>query len=180
MEKTVLETEERSGTDNSSLGEDVADSLLTTGLGAVELRGRILGDGVRGNVNEAVDIVLGDGIGNTGGTLDVDVLEIEVLGGVVATDQVVDNVGVADRLLNGSSVAEIHFLEICQRMLAQEVRYKKRRTRKTTRPRSPETLRWRLAISSRKGTTTVHPARAMGCVQHLSRELGRASMYRVC
>ena len=33
-------------------------------------------------------------------------------------------------------------------------------TMNTTRPRSPVTLRWRLVISSRKGTTTVHPCRA--------------------
>ena len=32
----------------------------------------------------------------------------------------------------------------------------------TTLPRSPATLRWRLAISSRKGTMTVHPERAVG------------------
>lgn len=65
---------------------------------------------MRGDVDEAVDIVLGDGIGDTGGTLDVDVLEVEVLGGVVATDQVVDNVGMTNGLFDGGSVAEIHFL----------------------------------------------------------------------
>ena len=32
---------------------------------------------------------------------------------------------------------------------------------KTTRPRSAATLRWRLAISSRNGTMTVHPERAV-------------------
>ena len=47
-----------------------------------------------------VDIVLGDGIDNSACALNVDVLEIKVLGRVVATDQVVDNVGVADGLVD--------------------------------------------------------------------------------
>jgi hypothetical protein len=110
VEQTVLEAEHGGRADDCCLGEDVADSLLSAGLGTVELGGRVQGGRVRGNVNEAVNIVLGDGIGDAGGTLDVDVLEVEVLGGVVATDQVVDNVRVTDRLVDGSRVAEIHFL----------------------------------------------------------------------
>lgn len=69
----------------------------------------------------------------------------------------------SDALLNGLGVPQVVFLwpasaSSCPQTI-QAV--KTVRTMKTTRPRSPVGFRWRLAISSRYGTTTVHPWRAM-------------------
>lgn len=107
VEEAVLEAEHGCGSDDGGLGEDVAGDLLAVVLGLVELRGRVGVDRVRGDVNEAVDIVLGHGGSNTVGTLDVDVLKVEVLGGVVAASQVEDHVGVAYALLNAVGVAQV-------------------------------------------------------------------------
>ncbi|KAJ8109671.1 hypothetical protein OPT61_g7294 [Boeremia exigua] len=59
----------------------------------------------------AVDVVLCDGLGDALGALDVDVGQVEVLGGVVATNEVVDNVRVPHALLDRRRVAQIHFHE---------------------------------------------------------------------
>jgi hypothetical protein len=78
-------------------------------------------------VDEAVDIVLGNSIGDTLDTVDVDILVGEVpgivrnhlfmyitrynsLGGILTTDKVVDNIGVTNALLNGLGVAQVVFL----------------------------------------------------------------------
>lgn len=82
-------------------------------------------------MDEAVDIVLGNSIGNTLDTVDVNVLVGEVpgivrnhlfmyithynsLGGILATDKVVDNIGVTNALLNGLGVAQVVFLHWSQ------------------------------------------------------------------
>jgi hypothetical protein len=98
MEEVVLETEHGSGADDGGLGVDVADDLLTPGLyslvscsrvsysdlphitdlGSEVLRGRVPAGIVGGNVNEAVDIVLGDSIRDALNTVDMDILVGEV------------------------------------------------------------------------------------------------------
>ena len=111
VEKTILGTEHGSGSHNSRLGEDVTDNLLTASLGAVKLRGRVQLCRVGRDVNETVDIILGDGRSNAVGALDVDILEVKVLGRIIPTNQVVDNVRMAHGLLDGLGVPEIVFLE---------------------------------------------------------------------
>lgn len=59
----------------------------------------------------AVDIVLGDGLGDSLGPFDVDILETEVLGGIVAADEVVDDVRVPDTGFDRLGVAQIVFDE---------------------------------------------------------------------
>lgn len=119
-------------------------------------------------MDEAVDIVLGNSIGNTFDTIDVDVLVGEVpgvvrnhlfrytthynsLGGILATDKVVDNIGVTNALLNGLGVAQVVFLYWGQIPSSIRTTYTVGRlhTMNTTRPRSPVTFKCLLAISSR-------------------------------
>ena len=107
VEKAVLEAEHGRGPHDGGLGEDVAGDGLAVVLCLVEVRGRVRVDGVRGDVDVAVDVVLGDGRGDAVGALDVDVLEVEVLGRVVAADQVEDHVRVAHALLNAVGVAQV-------------------------------------------------------------------------
>ena len=107
VEKTVLETEHWCWPDNGSLWVDGADDLLSSRLGSVELRWRIWVCVVAGDVDETVDIVLGDGISDSLCSLNVDILKIKVLGWVVTANQVVDNIGVADGLLKGLGVTEV-------------------------------------------------------------------------
>jgi hypothetical protein len=137
-------------------------------LGGEVLGRRVTASVVGRNVNEAVDIVLGDSIGNTFDTIDVDVLVGEVpgvvrdhlfmcithcnsLGGILATDKVVDNIGVTNALLDGLSVAQVVFLSWGQTPSTIQTEYASARfhTMKTTRPRSPVTFKCLLAISSR-------------------------------
>lgn len=59
----------------------------------------------------AVDIILGDGLGDPLGSLDVDILKAEVLGGIVTADEVVDDVGMPDTGLDGLGVVQIIFDE---------------------------------------------------------------------
>ena len=97
VKKVVLETEHWRGTHDCCLGVDVADDLLTPSLyiistslvyiftGYIDLGSKILGRRVTarvvgGNVNETVDIVLGDSIGDALDTVDVDILVSEVPG----------------------------------------------------------------------------------------------------
>ena len=94
VEEVVLETEHGSGTDDGGLGVDVADDFLTPGLyssvsctrvscsnlpqitdlGSEVLGGRVPAGIVGGNVNEAVDIVLGDSIRDALNTVHMDIL----------------------------------------------------------------------------------------------------------
>lgn len=148
-------------------------------LGGIEFRSRIGVCVVRRDVDVPVDIILGDRLGDPFGALDMDVLQGEVpgpvsswpippsqarpradsLGGVVPADQVVDDVRVPDALLDRLGVVQIVFLASVQQ-LASLPGCPESLTMNTTRPRSPETLRWRFAISSRYGTMTVHPCLA--------------------
>ena len=85
VKQPVLETKHGSRPDNGRLGEDAPDYLLTTRLGSEEL-GLRLGIGiVRRDVDEAVDIVFGDSLGDALSTLDMDILEGEVPGPRVNT-----------------------------------------------------------------------------------------------
>jgi hypothetical protein len=137
-------------------------------LGGEVLGRRVTASVVRGNVDEAVDVVLGNSIGNTFDTVDVDVLVGEVpgvvrnhifmrithgnsLGGILATDKVVDDIGVTNALLDGLSVAQVVFLCRGQALSTIQTEYATARfhTMKTTRPRSPVTFKCLLAISSR-------------------------------
>ena len=107
VEKTIFETEHWCWSDNGSLWVDGANDLLSSRLGSVELRWRVWVCVVAGDVDETVDIVLGDGISDSLCSLNVDILKIEVLRWVVTANQVVDNIGVADGLLEGLGVAEV-------------------------------------------------------------------------
>lgn len=99
VEEVVLETEHGCRSHNCGLGVDFADDLLTPGLichqhsslrscvlpvctdlGSEILRGRVTAGVVRRNVNETVDIVLGNGVGNALNTVNVNVLVGEVPG----------------------------------------------------------------------------------------------------
>lgn len=107
VEKTILKTEHWCWPDDSSLWEDAADDLLSSRLSSEELGWRVWVCVVGRNVNEAIDVVLGDGISNSLSALNVDILEVEVLRWVAAADQVVDNIGVADTLLQGLGVTQV-------------------------------------------------------------------------
>lgn len=137
-------------------------------LGTEVLGRRVTASVVGRNVDEAVDIVLGNSVGNTFDTVDVDILVGEVpaivrnhvfmyithfnsLGGILATDKVVDNIGVTNALLNGLGVAQVVFLYWSQTPPSISTKYGVVRlhTMNTTRPRSPVTFKCLLAISSR-------------------------------
>ena len=78
-----------------------------------------------------------------------------ILRWIVTADEVIDDVRMPHTFFEGSCISNIKFLMIGLAIggLNLEARY----TVKTTRPRSPVTLRCLFAISSLKGTTTVHP-----------------------
>lgn len=79
-------------------------------------------------MDKAIDIVLGNSLSYPLGSLDVDILEgvvprrflsyrssnaprfIDLLGGVVTADQVVDNIGVSNALFDRLSVVEVVLL----------------------------------------------------------------------
>lgn len=78
-------------------------------------------------MDEAVDVVLGNSIGNALNTVNVDILVREVpriinnhtsmhsthfysLGRILTTDKVVNDIGVTNALLDGLGVAQIVFL----------------------------------------------------------------------
>merc|ERR1712054_320865 len=106
-EDVVLETKDGRRSDNCRLREDVPGNLLTTSLGSVEL-GRGVGVGaVGGNVDEAINVVLRHRFRDPLGSLDMDVLQSEVLGRVIAADQVVNNVGMADASFDRVRVAQV-------------------------------------------------------------------------
>lgn len=127
VKETVLETEHRSGSHNGRFGVDGTDNLLTPSLCGEELGRRVAVGIVGGNMDESVDIVLGDGLGDALGTVNVDVGVGEIsmlvngqstvvqyhshsLSGVLATDKVVDDIGVTDALFNRLGVAQVVFL----------------------------------------------------------------------
>lgn len=78
QQQLVLKAEQRRRSHNGRLRVYVPDYLLSTALGREECcRGVGVGI-VRGYVDEAVYIVLGHGLGNPTGSLDVDILQREV------------------------------------------------------------------------------------------------------
>ncbi len=89
----------------------------------------------------------------------MDILEAKVLGGVGQANEVVYDIGVSDALFEGWCIPEIIFLQTEIRRVFVEPFISL--TINMTLPKSPETFRWRLAISSRNGTMTVHPCLAV-------------------
>jgi hypothetical protein len=82
------------------------------------------------------------------------------LGGVITSDEVDDDVRMPHALLDGLCVSQVELLQICYQSVPPTLQHTVVLTMKLTLPRSPVTLRWRLAISSRKGMMTWHPTRA--------------------
>lgn len=103
-QQVVLEAKEGRRSDNGGLGEYASGDLLTPSLCGEELGGGV-GVGIVGrDVDVAVDIILGHGLGDALGSLHMNVLEAVVFGGIGATDQVVDDVRVSDTGLDGFGV----------------------------------------------------------------------------
>ena len=78
VKEVVLESEHWCGTDNGCLRENLTDNTLAPTLGLEEFRGRVLGGIVGRNMDESVNVVLGDSLGDTLRTVNVDVLVGEV------------------------------------------------------------------------------------------------------
>lgn len=78
VKEVVLKSEHWCGTDNSCLGEDLTNNTLAPALGLKELRRGVLGGIVGRNVDESVNVVFGDCLGDTLRTVNVDVLVGEV------------------------------------------------------------------------------------------------------
>lgn len=153
VKQVVLESEHWCGAHNSCLREDFTNNTLAPTFGLEELRWRVLGGIVRRNVDESVNVVFGDCLSDTLCTVNVDVLVGEVpaqlafiqnhsrgdvLGRIVTADKVVNNVGMANALFNRLCVAKVVFLLWSASALSTASIV---HTVKTTRPRSPETLR---------------------------------------
>lgn len=178
VEKLVLEPKYRCRSDNGGFWEYTSYNLFPSAFGPEELGFRILVRIVRRYVNESIDIVLGDGFCYALGAFDIHVLEIKV------PVPIRTRVGVK---LNWLTLWDSRGQPGCTQYqnverFPQVMAYFADRiprpvpsafdapfgvvnfhTRKTTRPRSPVTLRCLFAISSRKGTTTVHPLEASAC-----------------
>jgi hypothetical protein len=182
VKKVVLETEHRRGTHDCCLGVDLADDLLTpclyiistplvyipleyTDLGGKVLRGRVTAGVVGRNVNETVDIVLGDSIGDALDTVNVDILVGEIPGTVNEclyrhyTQQLTwwdidDRQGCRQ---HRSDERSPRWIGCCAGRIPiplldiqiPNLRFCKTHTMNTTRPRSPVTFKCLLAISSR-------------------------------
>lgn len=82
----------------------------------------------------------------------------DVLGGIHSTNEIIDNVWMSNAFLQRLCVSQIIFLVQFQQCSFSSMSY---HTMNITRPKSPATFKWRFAISSRKGTITVHPCRAV-------------------
>lgn len=119
-------------------------------------------------MDKSVNVVLGNSLDDTLNTVDVDIgvgevpdhgqrtsptfdiLLLHSLGGVLTAHKVVDNIGVTDAFFDRLSVAQVVFLWAVRTASSQvKAATGGRHTMKFTRPRSPVTFRWRLAISSR-------------------------------
>ena len=111
MEEVIFETKQGRGPHYGRFGEDGAGHLLTLILRSIELGGGVGVYGVRGYLDEAVDVIFRYCVSDAFGSCDVDVVEAEVFRGPVAADEVVDYVAVPDALFNRGGVAEVHFEE---------------------------------------------------------------------
>lgn len=78
VKKVVLESEHWRRADNGCLGEDLTNNTLAPTLGLEEFRGRVLGGIVGRNVDESVNVVFGDCLGDTFRAVNMDVLVGEV------------------------------------------------------------------------------------------------------
>lgn len=117
-------------------------------------------------MDESVDVVLRDSLRNSLRTVDMDILVREIpatvqtlfhrtckignlLGRIVAADEVIDNIGVTDAFFNRLSVAKVIFLTPSVSTGSSSQAASHVRTIKITLPRSPVSFRWRFVISSR-------------------------------
>jgi hypothetical protein len=78
VKKVVLESEHWRRADNGSFRKDLTNNTLAPTLGLEELRGRVLGGIVGRNMDESVNVVFGNCLGDTFRTVHVDVLVGEV------------------------------------------------------------------------------------------------------
>lgn len=78
VQKPILVTEHGCGTDYGRLGKDTADNLLPAGFGAKEFRGRILARIVGGDVDETVNIIFGNRLGDALSALDMNIFKREI------------------------------------------------------------------------------------------------------
>ena len=80
-------------------------------LGPEELRGRVLVCIIRRDMNEPVHVVLCDSLCYSLCSLDMDIIETEVLGGLLPANQVEDDVGMPYAFFDGLCVPQIIFHE---------------------------------------------------------------------
>lgn len=73
VKQVILKSKQRCRAHNSSLREDLADNTLTPALSSEELRGGVFGSVVGRNVNESVDVVLSNRLGNALRTVNMNV-----------------------------------------------------------------------------------------------------------
>lgn len=78
VKQVVLESEHWRRANNGCLGEDITNDTLTPALGLEEFRWRVLGGIVGRNVDESVNVVFSNRLGDTLRTVNVDVLVSEV------------------------------------------------------------------------------------------------------
>jgi hypothetical protein len=80
VKQVIFKSEHWGRAHNGSLGEDFANNTLAPALGLEEIRGRILSSVVGRNVDESVDVVLRNRLGNALRTVNVDVFVGKVPG----------------------------------------------------------------------------------------------------
>jgi hypothetical protein len=107
QQQVILETEDGRRADNSGLREKLSGNLLSSTLCSVEL-----GDGLRvgavgGNVDISVDIVLANSLDNSLSSLNVHILQREVLGRIVAANQVENGIGMSNARLDRRGVSKV-------------------------------------------------------------------------
>lgn len=146
-------------------------------LCSVELRWGICVRIVGRNVDESVNVVFCNSFCDSFSSFNVYILEFEVpgtdepsypkfvlgwsiLGRIIASNKVVDYIGMPDTLLQRLCISQIIFLLIISKSDQCIALWPSCRTINITLPKSPETFKCLLAISSRKGTITVHPCLA--------------------
>jgi len=108
-QEVILKTKDGRRPYDGRLGEDAPGYLLSPSLGGKEA-GLGVGVGVvGGHVDVAVDVVLGHGLDNPLCSLNVDILQAEVLGRVIPADEVIDNIGMSNARFDGLGVSQIVF-----------------------------------------------------------------------
>lgn len=112
VQNLVLSSVHGSGSNNGSPGDNLLGDLLTESLCMVELGGRVdLGVESR-HVDVSGHIVFLDGLSNTSSSLNMHIVVVEVLGLVLSSNQVDDNIGMSHGLVNGLEVSQIHLQKV--------------------------------------------------------------------